>query len=47
MRSDMQKPKIRVFKNEVLGHLSSWIGQISLILSTNAAGYSYFLVIGS
>ena len=43
----MQKPKIRVFKNEVLGHLSSWIGQISLILRIYAAGSSYFLVIGS
>ena len=26
----MQKPKVKVFKIEVLGHFSSWIGQISM-----------------
>ena len=47
MRCNMQKPKIKVFKNEVLGHFSSRIGQISLILRIYKAGPSYFLVIGS
>ena len=32
----MNKAKNKVFKNEVFGHFSSWIGQIILILHIDA-----------